>query len=449
MPCPCSESDPAGDDSRWFVLANFAFHSACNGFMWMDYSTVSEQASEAIDVKLADINTLYSVSFMAAVPSIVCAMCFLDRHDWVTMLVGTSSTVLCAWLRFAAVWQSSYVLALSSSAALGMGVSIVFTGFAKIPATWFSPGPERAIASAIAVQSNFFGWALGGVLVPALVGSPHSLRALCFTQALVVSLCWLAFFMFHRDKPDLIQRLNSAVRVSTEEVGDEMKIQQIATDKKIRRGSFAEIVADEQTRKAAFGYMSNCKYAMQGLGCALLQAVGFTIPGVQEEIFGAEGYSAKTCSWTGFAFIISGVIMGMSLGKFAPSGTAAAYKLVLALFWSCAFAASSLQAVYWYGDDLSSLARYWTYLPLMGVVGASSLGFLNLHLPVVCGTAEPVSEALSGGLVELVGQVLGSVLTTLSTGRQFWVCALASIVAAIFISVAPPSEREASGQEAD
>lgn len=439
--CPCLESDAVEEDFRWLVLTNFAFHSACNGFMWMDYSTVSESASEAIGVKVVDINTLYSMSFMAAVPSIVCAMCFLDTYDWGTMLTGTSATVICAWLRWAAVWQQSYPLALASSAALGIGVSVVFTGFAKIPAQWFSRGEERSLASAIAVQSNFFGWALGGIMVPALVGSPHGLRSLLLMQAVIVSLCLPIFFSCHRARRPELTRQNSPVEVPSGE--SEIEMQKVETIKRIRRGSVAEIASDPETRKAAFGYMANYEFAMHGLACALLQAVGFTIPGVQETIFGSEGYSAKTASWTGFAFIISGVVTGMSLGKCAPASSAptASYKIVLVLFWACAIAICMLQAVYFYGEGLGSLGRYYVYLPLMGVVGASSLGFLNVHLPIACHTAEPVSEGLSGGLVELLGQVISSALTTLSSGHQFCVCAGAAVLAAILVTIARPIDR--------
>jgi len=263
-------------------------------------------------------------------------------------------------------------------------------------------------------------------------------------QAVVVSLCWPAFFLCHKSKDAQVNAvlISSLELSSMSENDDTARVRNRAISyEKVRSGSFADVAIDPVARGMAFDFLRNKEFVLQGLGCALLQAVGFTIPGVQEEIFDVEGYSPKSCSWTGFTFIMSGVCMGMCLGRLLPTHNRpdVAYKLILVLFWGCTVALCSLQLVFWYGEGLGTVGRFWTYMPLMALVGGCSLGFLNVHLPVACAMAEPVSESLSGGLVELLGQLLSSWLTQWSTGRQFWVCALASFAAAVCVSIAPPS----------
>merc|ERR1712232_1466284 len=146
----------------------------------MDYSAVADSAAGAIGVGSAGIYRLYSVSFAAAVPAILCAMCCLDTWNWAAMLSGTSASVVAAWLRFAAVWRNSYALALASSAGVGLGIGTVFASFVSLPSQWFSAGKEQVFATAVTVQANFFGWALGSIIIPKFAPSPHSLCAFLF-----------------------------------------------------------------------------------------------------------------------------------------------------------------------------------------------------------------------------------------------------------------------------
>ena len=72
---------------------------------------------------------------------------------------------------------------------------------------------------------------------------------------------------------------------------------------------------------------------------------------------------------------------------------------------------------------------------LMIVTGGCCLGFLNTALPGCCGAASPVSEAVSGGTVELLGYGLAGVMTQLSTGNGFSVVAGTCLGTAILMSI--------------
>merc|ERR1712080_636505 len=139
----------------------------------------------------------------------------------------------------------------------------------------------------------------------------------------------------------------------------------------------------------------------------------------------------------------AGVILGISFAAHMAVTGSSAESLAgscraLALFWIAAAALCVLQAFVTFGQSrlafLGHRGKLAFYILLMIVIGSCSLGFVNLTLPLLCLEARPASEAHAGGMVMLLGFALGAVLTQISTGREFVVCAVASLVAAALMS---------------
>jgi hypothetical protein len=406
---------------KWVVLSSFALHAFCNQFIFLNFALITGVTRTTFSIDVAGVNFLYTTAMLAAVPSFICAMAFLDSYNWCVSFVAVLSTVIAGWLRYLAVYQQSFVLACMSSIALGPGTGVIFTGFAELPSRWFSIGWHRAVATGIAVQSAFFGWAMGGLLSPLLVTSPSTLLDFCLVQAILVSVCLPVFLYCHQAAPDRVF-IGEPAHYGTQIVSN------------LEDPAERHLGPPPSITQAFKAMIQNWSFLSQALACALLQAVGYTMPAVQEVVFHSKGYDHIQCAVASFVFIMAGVVLGLVL-----TSTQRSNKFVLMLFWTAAIASIALELILRFLDrDLASLGhlgRYTVYIILMIVVGACSLGFLNVALPAVCSAAKPVSETHSGGMVELLGFGFGALLTQLSTGLQFSVCAVASLMAAILMSI--------------
>mmetsp|Transcript_123055 Transcript_123055/g.359238 ORF Transcript_123055/g.359238 Transcript_123055/m.359238 type:complete len:450 (+) Transcript_123055:84-1433(+) len=433
--------------SQWLILVSFGVHAFCNQFMYMNFAVVPIIAADTFRVEPADANWFYSAALLASVPSFLCAMAFIDTWNWTTSLTGVLATVAAAWIRCLAVQRHSFALAIASSVALGPGTGVAFTGFAELPARLFPPGREQSFSSGVAVQSAFLGWALGGLFAPICISSQSTMLYFCLVQALAVSLCLPVFLYCDRGPADRGYEAGEASSHGAEK--------SIEVDEASSHGTESSQTSSGTSEDAvsplepARSILCNWRLLLQSLACSLLQAVGYTVPAVQEEVFDGEGYDRFQCAAAGFLFIMAGVAMGM-----LASGSASLSnprQLVVALFWVGSMALCGLELlVRYFSEDLTALGhngKYAVYLSLMISVGACSLGFLSVALPLVCALAWPVSEAYVGGAVELLGVGLAAPLTTFSTGHGFSVCAGTSLVSALLMSAGswPGPSKDHSG----
>lgn len=413
-------------ERRWLVLSSFALHAFFNQFIFLNFALITGVTKTTFSIGLASVNFLYTAALLSAIPSFLCAMAFLDTYNWSVYLTAVLSTLVAGWLRYLAVYQQSFVLAIMSSVALGPGTGVVFTGVAELPQKWFPAGWERTVATGLAVQTALFGWAMGGLLSPLLVHSPSSLHDFCLVQALLVSVCLPVFLCCHKSAPENVFDSEGGTRhYGTQGVSNPSD----TADVSLKKGRPPSI------KEAMTSLIQNRGFLLQALGCALMQGAGYTIPAVQEVVFASKGYDHTECAVASFVFIIAGVVLGMAL-----SSTQGTSTLVLVLFWVAALASVALEIILRFFDgDLvrfGHIGRYAVYIIIMAVAGACSLGFINVALPLLFKAAHPVSDTHSGGTMQLLGFGFGALLTQLSTGLQFSVCAVASLVAAILMSAA-------------
>ena len=61
------------------------------------------------------------------------------------------------------------IAAVVSTGLVGVAGGVIFTMFTFLPARWFPEG-ERGLATSLAVQATYAGWALGA-LIPIVLGS--------------------------------------------------------------------------------------------------------------------------------------------------------------------------------------------------------------------------------------------------------------------------------------
>ena len=105
---------------RWLVLLSSSYFSFTNAVMIMDFAT-DYTLSEALlgGASQADVALLYSLFLLCVMPTMFFAAYGVVHHNYVTMAIGQSLNVVGAWLRYAAVLNGSFPLAVVSTVCAG------------------------------------------------------------------------------------------------------------------------------------------------------------------------------------------------------------------------------------------------------------------------------------------------------------------------------------------
>ena len=443
---------------RWVALATFGYNTGFNAFMCMDYAAISSIAKDALGTDDAGVNWLYSGLLLAVLPATVPAAIFTVRAPVATALVGICLNVGGAWLRWLSITTGSYAIALTSSVIIGFAAAIIICSYTALAHRLF-PADERALATTIAVQCNYFGWAIGS-LMPLIVRDPACVDSSCagltsystamLAQAIAVSFALPLYFV--TDGRALIAECSPAskainanfVPTDAHESGD---------------GGRPRLLL----RNAQFWIHAACYSIMGG--------ISFTIPGIQDQLFtsclttvnatngtGVNGtavpiaiFGSTQTLWTNFAFISAGVATGLTIGTFVKDTKK--YGIILRLLFvvtSLALSGIAVLANSQVAGAIDSHTLYAMLVLLMTITGAGSLGFIGLGLRTAVSVSEPVDEAYVGGGVEWLIQAWGAFLTQISDCNiSFYACAAGAwlvtgliLCAARFPSHSPDSDDE-------
>jgi len=116
------EHEPSAWSShrRWLVLLSSSYFSFTNAVMIMDFAT-DYTLSEALlgGASQSDVALLYSLFLLCVMPTMFFAAYGVVHHNYTTMAIGQSLNVVGAWLRYAAVLNGSFPLAVVSTVCAG------------------------------------------------------------------------------------------------------------------------------------------------------------------------------------------------------------------------------------------------------------------------------------------------------------------------------------------
>ena len=370
------------DPRRHLVLFTFCLHNFFQCFCFMDFSTDEELVKPAINMTSeAEIGLLYYGGFAATLPAMLVSLWLLIKgYDRSAGLVMSVLIISGAWLRYAAVVSHSYPFALLSTVLLGLAGGVIFTSFTFLPARWF-PEHERAFATALAVQSNYAGWAVGCLNPLLFTGASEAeqedsmLRFLLVQGCVTTLLLPLQLVVSARAPPDASPPTSSA--------------SQPPPPPPSMMASMRMLAARPQ-------------YMIHSACYAVLGAVGYAVTGVVNSCFSASGanFTASETMWLNVAFIVSGVLTGLVAGKRVPErayGTA-----VRALFGLGALGLVGVQVLLLVADGgaLSHEALLAVLVLLMIISGAGSLGFINIGMRVAVAASHPAEEIYAGSVIE-------------------------------------------------
>jgi len=352
---------------------------------------------------------------------------------------------------------------------------VVVTSFTFVPARWF-PERERALATTLAVQANYAGWATG-TLIPSVLSDPPtkpSLEHVLLWQAILISATTTPLYVLANSR--------------SPKVG--------LADPEAYSGELPAVGG-----RKALGVLDSARlmlgrpqFLVHALCYAVLGGVGFGVSGVVDEVFSsslprvpalacngtqvsdpcddgscctggtlsnitvADGFSPDQTMWINFSFVATGVVTGLVLGALVKGR--GAYPFVLrGLFLLSAASLLAVQLLLYLSASgkVGKQAVYGIVLLLMALSGAGSLGFIGIGLRVAVEVSHPVDDIYAGGAVEFFLNAFGTALgelTSLNAHFGFWwfagpACLVAFTLCFIARFTPPePSFIEASGASA-
>jgi hypothetical protein len=404
------------------TVAVFCLLTAINGFQFQNYAAKIKVAETTFHASEADINWLYSSTFIVVCVFLVPIMCATEAAPYPTAAFGAVCCTLTSVGRLVAVHRRSYALTLASGVTLGLQAAVIVTSFVQLVHALF-PRAERSRFTQLCIQANYVGWGLGTLVGPYVVTDRRGLTRVLEVQAVVSLLALVAFATLYRlpssegggdadgaspsdaTSTDTARAIDSAAAAAAA-AGESGVVQSplpaaaaalpalppsspppssspstsasfgggtrspaympIATSTPSKdlavassSSSSSSSVSSSPRRAGSFSlhspgfsdepsppppllstvsFWANLKeflgemYRLLGdtfflrhcLCLSIYTGIGYSIPGIQNEIFeGNLGLSGKLSGWASFIFIFSGVASGLYLGSVIDSGDAA------------------------------------------------------------------------------------------------------------------------------
>jgi hypothetical protein len=454
---------------RWLVLGSFGLMAGFNAFFYMNFSTVTQASLALFNVDTDTLVWQYSATLLASLPAAFPAMRFIDSHNYLVTFLGTFSQVLAGWLRYIAIRDTNFGLCIVSSALVGFGGSVIISTYTTCAQRWFPPH-ERTLATSIAVQSNYFGWAMGALVVPAVVNEPGNgdlsviksqFESLALWQAVGCSLCLVTFFAFHRETPKSYRPAMKTAEDTQAAEAERNEDSFTSNDGRTMtarsqsgaggrasysRGACASSVyrttAESSVQipvlESAWMLATNGQFMMQAFCYAVLGGVSYTVPAVQDVVFTDIGYTSQENAVTNFVFIFTGVVCGVLLGYIGKDRRIHG-RLLKGMF---AISAVCLSIILVLTDlrkrnidiGLNNNQLRPIFIICMGGAGAGTLSFIGIALQKAVDLTQPVSEAIAGGMVEWFLNNFAAIIP-LVDAKTFWASTVVTVAVTLIYLV--------------
>ena len=419
-PAAARAGEGAPDPRRWFVLLLTCGGTAMNAFMFMNFSPIVDLAMSVFGAKAQAVSWLYSASLISVLPAFFVAVDAVSapRTQRTALVALHALNALAAGLRVGAVVAGSYALAMASSIALGLGASLVISTYTAVSGRWLPPS-ERPMGVAALVQSNYFGWLLGAVLMPYVCAAKRGLVLLLAVQAGVAGLLFLGAAAA---QPSAVEAAPPAraedAPLALTESGDQKP-------------------AEAFTLAAALvEFRARPRWLVSCLAYAIAAGVGFGVPAAQDVVFGKVcGFSSKVDAVANAAFIATGVLAGLSLGAASDFADRHETAVLLTTLLAGALALGGLAAAV----ALPGACNEYAAVTLMALAGASTVGFVGAALSEASKSAGPSRAArlYSGGCVEWWVQIFGAAVTQVASSKEgFIICAGVQLFATLLAAFA-------------
>lgn len=379
---------------NWCILISYCGAAFINGVAWVTLIPISDKAMDYYNINDAEL-TMYSYSYaLASVPLspisawIISKSFFVSLHIvWILNLVG-------CWLRYIA--HRNFLISFSGQLSIAFGNMLMLSSCSTLATLWFPPS-QILFATSIASTANFIGMSLGFAYMPYC----DSISTMMLIQAITSTV----FFIFNL----LVLKKDH-------------KHKKVIPFKESFIFSLKDKIIVGLTLSAGSGLAIN--YAIISILGLLLES---------------ENYSPTQTGWTGFTFLISG-LLGALLATFMAEVKKSTKGPLMILLVS-----SLISSVVFAGI----LNFHYYSLPAVVFYGASITGFLPLSIRYCVDYAPTIDESITTNLIFFSAQVFSCIYTfpiqywkeeTKITG--FWIASVLILLSfgSLFILVAKYSK---------
>ena len=423
---------------RWAVLAVFSLISMTNEVIWISLSSITSIVQEYYRVDSIAVNWL-SLIYMLLYIFVVASSFILDKYGLkFTIIIGALLNAIGSCFRAIGANRNGFVLALLGNTSAALAQCFILFVPPRLAAVWFGDG-ERATASSIGVLMNMFGVAIGflmgGTMVPSSKNMDcdvrYGMHRLLLSQAIFCSLLAFLGLVVIKDAPPTPPSRSQELVLKIKAQGFAKEIADYGSDenatnnskdqdKKILSDSVSNGPADEESvspgtnlecqsvptfgeslivlaKQKSFHLVCQAYGLYFGLFAAyntiLNQMVISRYPG-KEKAIGYMGFAAVNCGL--FAIFFSGIWLDKTRR----------YKsLSVAIFLAGSVTMLLFTLLLKYHDNFMILFISFC------VFGFFSYPYMSAGLEHVAEITYPVPEGTTSGILLLVGNIYGIILT--------------------------------------
>mmetsp|Transcript_8667 Transcript_8667/g.21397 ORF Transcript_8667/g.21397 Transcript_8667/m.21397 type:complete len:432 (+) Transcript_8667:204-1499(+) len=407
---------------RWVILAVFCFEAALFASLFLNFATTPSLTSTIFELNndpepLQWISTTGLLSIVAFTPV---ASWGLQRYHFLFSVASFVLIVLCAWVRYAAARTGNYPLVICSGFFGGAAGAVVIANYSSIPQQWFAP-KERALATSLALYSNYASWALSALLVPMKVKKNGQMDSFLLWQAILASAGLLLFTLIFRPQTTTTPQATSSTTIVESPL--------------TARQSFSSLA-----RNGQYWLHSSCYAVFAGIGLSLTFVQQNVMgPTCADKSGGGIGLSNDQTAWTNFAFIGCGVLAGLVVGGLGGIASDTHVGIILRSLFVVGTAALVTLEILSRPGVFVTFHKDTLFALLMGAMvlaGIATLGFQGLGLRVAVTMGAPVSPAYTGGLVMMLIQGLGATYSQVTTCQtRFMVHAGSAVIVSLALLV--------------
>jgi len=402
--------------SRWLMLGIFGLIGWINAVTWISYASVKSKTNEYYNVSDFDVNFLvliYAIGYVPGTP--LASWIYLRWNLRAGVVVGAFLTALGNWIRMfsmdsfgpdAQASNNGYIYLVIGQSFAALGQPFFTNAAAKIAGEWFPP-KERSKATSIGALFNPIGILFAQVTPPRIVTRNREGDVVgMFTLQLLITVVAsfglfmaLAFFESRPPTPPSRSKEEEWKRV-------DVNIQHGASwrdSEDLTRNRYSK-----EVRLQLYELVTNFNFVLLFLSFTMGLSLFNGVMTNMESLAASNGYSDDTAGLFGGAMIIFG--LGGSTVAGIYMDTTHNYNKALKVAYVTTLAVNIL------GGLLLGPNNKWLVFSMFALAGFTTVPILPISFECAAEATYPVSEDVSGGLLNIGGNLMGFATITIMDG---------------------------------
>ncbi|KAM7402949.1 hypothetical protein PAMA_003734 [Pampus argenteus] len=376
---------------RWVMLFLFSIYSLSNGFMWLQYSIISDIFMRFYSIDSLAIDWLSMIYCLTYIPLILPIMWLLDNRGLRDIVVvGSAFNCIGAWIKTSTAHPDMFAVTVFGQFVCSVATVYILGIPSRLASVWFGR-EEVSTACSIGVLGNQMGIAIGFLIPPILVPNVDDINELAFhirimfyISAGVATLIFVLVVIVFQERPEIppSQAQAQARSIPPDEYSYTASIMRL-----LRNKPFMLLVV-------SYGLNVGCFYAVSTL---LNRMIIEHYPG--EEVNAGR---------IGLTIVVAGMVGSLICGIWLDKTKT--YKQTTLIVYIL-----SLVAMLVYAFTLNQ-GHLWVVFVTAGFLGLFMTGYLPLGFEFAVELTYPESEGTSSGLLNCSAQIFG-IIFTISQGK--------------------------------